>query len=59
MKRIASLLLVTAFAGMILLPVTVTVNRLYSDRLNVADGNVPIPPIPPIGCDAISAALQA
>ena len=51
MKRIASLLLVIAFAGAILLPVAGTVNKHYSDRLNVADGGIPVPPLPPIGCE--------
>jgi hypothetical protein len=59
MKRITSLLLVIAFAGAILLPVTGTVNKHYSENVAIADGGTPIPPIPPIGCDAISAALQA
>ena len=59
MKRLTSLLLVIAFAGVILLPVTVTVNKHSSDRLSAADGGKPIPPVPPIGCEAISVILQA
>jgi hypothetical protein len=50
MKRITSLLLVIAFAGAILLPVASTVNKHDSENVTVADGGVPIPPIPPIGC---------
>jgi hypothetical protein len=59
MKRMTSLLLVIAVAAVIVLPVTVTVNKHSSDRLNIADGGVPIPPIPPIGCGFNGAALQA
>jgi hypothetical protein len=50
MKRIASLLLVIAFAGAILLPVASTVNKHCSESVTIADGGSPIPTIPPIGC---------
>jgi hypothetical protein len=47
MKRITSLLLVIAFAGSILLPVTSTVNNTFSKGIHTADGGGPTPPIPP------------
>jgi hypothetical protein len=61
MKRITSLLLVIAFAGAILLPVAGTVNKHYSENVNIADGTAPIPPVPPIGCafDTARGALQS
>jgi hypothetical protein len=48
MKRITALLVVLAFAGVILLPVTTTVNHTFSNENLVADGMTgPTPPIPP------------
>lgn len=51
MKRFVNLLLLTAIAGMMLLPVTLQVNHSLSNRI-VADGGTsgnPIPPWPPDG----------
>jgi hypothetical protein len=39
MKRITALLLVLALAGVILLPVNVTVNNRSSENTSIADGN--------------------
>lgn len=47
MKRITSLLLVIAFAGVILLPVANTVNNTLSNSVRTADGGGPTPPLPP------------
>jgi hypothetical protein len=47
MKRITSLLLVIVFAGVILLPVTSTVNDSLSNDIRTADGIIPVPPLPP------------
>jgi len=58
MKRITSLLLVIAFAGVILLPVAATVNNTFSNVVPVADGPGPQPPLPPCLLDAPSTALQ-
>jgi hypothetical protein len=49
MKRISALLLVIAFAGVILLPVASTVNNTFSNEVRTADGTLPIPPWPPCG----------
>ena len=59
MKHITSLLLVIAFAGVILLPVNVTVNKRSSENLTIADGGGPIPPIPPCVFGSTDAALSA
>jgi hypothetical protein len=58
MKRIAALLLAVTFAGVILLPVNVTVNKHYSENQSIADGGVPIPPPPPCAFSTSSAALE-
>jgi hypothetical protein len=48
MKRITSLLLVIAFAGMILLPSSLERNSLLSNQPVIADGYPkPVPPLPP------------
>ena len=47
MKRITSLLLVIAFAGVTLLPVTLAVNRHSGNKVLRADGGLPIPQWPP------------
>jgi hypothetical protein len=60
MKRITALLLVIAFAGVILLPVASTVNNTFSNEIHVADGtNGPVPPWPPCVFDAPTNAVQA
>ena len=58
MKRLTSLLFVIAFAGAILLPVNVSVNKLPSDNLNIVDGGAPIPPPPPCAFETSPAGLQ-
>lgn len=47
MKRILCLLLVVAFAGMMLLPVASHVNLSPGNHNQFADGNPPVPPWPP------------
>jgi hypothetical protein len=47
MKRMTALLLVIAFAGVILVPVTSTVNNTFSNSVQTADGPGPVPPMPP------------
>jgi hypothetical protein len=50
MKRIASLLLVIAFAGTILLSGSSKLNGILSNHVIVADGGgggIPVPPLPP------------
>ncbi len=59
MKRITSLLLVIAFAGVILLPVNVTVNNRSSESPQIADGGNPIPPVPPCVFNSPASVLQA
>jgi len=59
MKRITALLLVLAFAGVILLPVNVAVNNHSSENTTIADGNGPIPPIPPCVFNASRSSLSA
>jgi len=58
MKRITALLLVLAFAGVILLPVNARVNNRSSENLSIADGSLPVPPPPPCVFSAPIAALQ-
>jgi hypothetical protein len=58
MKRITALLLALAFAGVILLPVNVTVNNHLSESTRIADGGSPTPPLPPCLFSAPSAGLQ-
>jgi hypothetical protein len=60
MKRLTALLLVLAFAGVILVPVTSTVNNTFSNDVRTADGPGPVPPMPPcLLAAAPDAALQA
>ena len=61
MKRTASLLLVLALAGVILLPVTTTFNNHSSNRLSTADGGPtgPIPPWPPCAYPTTGISLAA
>ena len=47
MKRLTSLLLVIAFAGVILQPVDITVKTSSSYEGYIADGGIPVPPPPP------------
>jgi hypothetical protein len=48
MKRVICLLLVVAFAGVMLLPVAAHVNQFSDNRIQIADGNNgPLPPWPP------------
>jgi hypothetical protein len=48
MKRLTSVLLVLAFAGVILLPVAGTDNNTFSNDAYSADNNGgPLPPLPP------------
>jgi hypothetical protein len=58
MKRITSLLLVIAFAGAILLPVAVTVNKHSSDTITTADGSGPVPPPIPCAFEISPAGIQ-
>ena len=46
-ERITALLLVIAFAGVILVPVSSTVNNTFSNGVQTADGPAPVPPMPP------------
>ena len=46
MKRIVSSLLIVAFAGLILLPVSFAVNHSSSNHAIVADGGTTVPPWP-------------
>lgn len=59
MKRITSLLLVIAFAGVMLLPVSLAVNHHSGNQVLRADGVSPIPPIPPCVFNAPEPALTA
>jgi hypothetical protein len=61
MKRLTSLLLVIAFAGAILLPVTAAVNNTYSNQSFSADGGggKPQPPLPPCLFSSIDTSLSA
>jgi hypothetical protein len=54
MKRVLCLLLVVAFAGMMLLPVASHVNLLSGNQLKVVDNGPPQPPWPPPPGSAIS-----
>ena len=47
MKRITALLLVLAFAGVIVLPSANTVNTDSTPGTSLADGTPPVPPWPP------------
>jgi hypothetical protein len=47
MKRVLCLLLVVAFAGMMLLPVASHVNLFPGNRVQVVDNTPPTPPWPP------------
>jgi hypothetical protein len=59
MKRISSLLLVIAFTGVILLPVTSTVNTTFSNEIHTADNtNGPVPPLPPCAVEAPATSFQ-
>jgi len=62
MKRITALLLVIAFAGVILLPVAVTVNNTFSNDVRIADGaggGIPVPPMPPCAFSPVDSSLSA
>lgn len=59
MKRVTSLLLVLALAGVILLPVNATVNNHLSENTTIADGGSPLPPPPPCVFGTAGAGLQA
>jgi hypothetical protein len=47
MKRIGALLLVVAFAGVMLLPVASHVNLVPGNHVQIADGGGGAPPVPP------------
>jgi hypothetical protein len=47
MKRITCLVLVIAFAGVMLLPIAAHVNQFPGNRIQTADGGQPVPPWPP------------
>jgi hypothetical protein len=62
MKRITSLLLVIAFAGVILLPSSRERNSLLSNQSVIADGGgsgKPVPPMPPCVFSPASASLSS
>jgi hypothetical protein len=62
MKRITSLLLVIAVAGVILLPSSRERNSLLSNQPVIADGGsptVPVPPMPPCVFSPASAVLSS
>ncbi len=59
MKRITAVLLVLAFAGVILLPVNVTVNNHSSEKPSIADNGGPVTASPPCVFDASSSGSQS